>query len=54
METIMHQPFLLSRRPITFYGDIDFIPTEEYPDEDAREAIDDARFVVDAASRLIK
>jgi len=38
---------------LPFYGDIDFIPTEEYTNEDASEAIENARFVVDAAKKLI-
>lgn len=45
---------LRKERELAFYGDIDFIPTEEYTERDARQAIDDAGFVVDAASRLIK
>ena len=44
---------LRKERELAFYGDIDFIPTEEYTDEDASEAIEDARFVVDAAKKLI-
>lgn len=45
---------LRKERELAFYGDIDFIPTEEYTEGDARQAIADAGFVVDAASRLIK
>lgn len=44
---------LRKERELAFYGDIDFIPTEEYTDEDASEAIENARFVVDAAKKLI-
>ncbi len=44
---------LRKERELAFYGDIDFIPTEEYTDEDASEAIEDARFVVDTAKNLI-
>jgi len=36
-----------------FLKKIEFIPTEEYTDEDASEAIEDARFVVDTAKNLI-
>ena len=38
---------------LPFYGDIDFIPTEEYTDEDASEAIENAGFVVETAKNLI-
>jgi hypothetical protein len=44
---------LRREREFSFYGDIDFIPTEEYTREDALTAIDDARFVVKAATVLI-
>ncbi len=44
---------LRKERELAFYGDIDFIPTEEYTDEDASQAIEDARFVVNTAKRLI-
>jgi HEPN domain-containing protein len=39
---------------LAFYGDIDFIPTEEYTKDDAEEAIRDARFVVDTTRKLIQ
>ena len=45
---------LRKERELAFYGDIDFIPTEEYSDKDAREAISDTRLVVDTAKRLIQ
>ncbi len=35
-------------------GDIDFIPTEEYTEEDAKFAIDGAKFVMSLAERIIK
>lgn len=44
---------LRKERELAFYGDIDFIPTEEYTNEDAGNAMRDAGFVVDAAKRLI-
>jgi len=44
---------LRKERELAFYGDIDFIPTEEYTSEDASEAIKDAEFVVDKARKLI-
>lgn len=46
--------WLRKERELAFYGDIDFIPTEEYTDKDAREAIRDTRLVVDTAKRLIQ
>ena len=44
---------LRKERELAFYGDIDFIPTEEYTNKDARGAIDDAGFIVDTAKKLI-
>jgi hypothetical protein len=40
-------------RELSFYGDVDFIPTEEYVREDAEKAVADARFVMETASRVI-
>jgi HEPN domain-containing protein len=37
---------LRKEREFAFYGDEDFIPTEEYTRTDAAGALDDARFVV--------
>jgi HEPN domain-containing protein len=45
---------LRREREFAFYGDIDFIPTEEYTRQDAMQAIGDARFVLDKATFLIK
>jgi len=45
---------LRKERELAFYGDIDFIPTEEYTREDAKEAIKDTRMVTEAAKELIK
>ena len=45
---------LRREREFAFYGDIDFIPTEEYTRQDAMQAIGDARFVLDNATLLIK
>lgn len=44
---------LRKERELAFYGDIDFIPTEEYSAEDAEEAKGGAAFVLTAATRLI-
>jgi HEPN domain-containing protein len=43
-----------AEREISFYGDIDFILTEEYSRGDALKAIDDAKFVVQMAEQVIK
>lgn len=45
--------WLRKEREFSFYGDIDFIPTEEYRREDAERALQDASFVVQMASRVI-
>ena len=46
--------WLRKEREFSFYGDIDFIPTERYDLDDAERAIADAVFVVDAASNVIR
>ncbi len=38
---------LRKEREFSFYGDEDFIPTEEYTRDEAAAALDDARFVVE-------
>ncbi len=43
---------LRRERELAFYGDIDFIPTEEYTEEDARRAIEDAKWVVELAKKV--
>ncbi len=45
---------LRKERELAFYGDIDFIPTEEYTRQDAQRASAEARFVAEIAARLIK
>jgi HEPN domain-containing protein len=45
--------WLRKEREFSFYGDIDFIPTEEYSRADALRAIEDARRVVSAAGSVI-
>ncbi len=45
--------WLRKEREFSFYGDIDFIPTEQYERNDALRAIDDARFVCAAAAQVI-
>ena len=44
---------LRKEREFSFYGDIDFIPTEQYSREDAQRAIDEAQTTVEAAARTI-
>ncbi|MBA5867377.1 MAG: HEPN domain-containing protein [Nitrospira sp. CR1.3] len=44
---------LRKERELAVYGDLDFIPTEEYSLEDARKAQQDAQRVVQAARRVI-
>ncbi|MEW6687081.1 MAG: HEPN domain-containing protein [Candidatus Edwardsbacteria bacterium] len=44
---------LRKEREFAFYGDIDFIPTEEYSSKDARKAIRDAEFVLKIAKLVI-
>lgn len=45
--------WLWKEREMAFYGDIDFIPTEEYTEEDSRRAMEDAKDVVELATEAI-
>ncbi|HHX28972.1 MAG TPA: HEPN domain-containing protein [Firmicutes bacterium] len=45
--------WLRKEREFAFYGEIDFVPTLEYSEEDATRAMADAKIVVDAASLSI-
>ncbi len=45
--------WLRKEREFSFYGDIDFIPTEQYSRQDGQRAIADAQRVVSAAASLI-
>ena len=45
---------LRKERELAFYGDLDFIPTEEYSLENARAAQQDAARIVQAARRVIE
>lgn len=38
---------------LAFYGDVDFIPTEQYTSDDAQRAYDEAAWVVTLATRVI-
>ncbi len=42
---------LRKERELAFYGDVDFIPTEEYTESDARLALDDAKWIVELAKK---
>ena len=44
---------LRCEREFSFYGDIDFIPTDEYDAEDADTAIDQARLAAACLGRLL-
>lgn len=45
--------WLRKEREFAFYGDIDFIPTEQYTPDDARRAYQDALFVLGQARLAI-
>jgi len=45
---------LRKERELAFYGDIDFIPTEEYSEDDAEKTIADTKFIVKTARNLIQ
>jgi hypothetical protein len=46
--------WLRKEREFSFYGDIDFIPTERYGSGDAQRAIDAARLAVRLASAVVR
>mgnify|MGYP000283037864 CR=1 FL=1 len=45
--------WLRKEREFAFYGDVDFIPTLEYTQEDARRAREDAQRVVSVCRQLL-
>ncbi len=45
--------WLRKEREFSFYGDIDFIPTEEYKKKDGSRAISDAKSVVNVCKKLL-
>ena len=45
--------WLRKEREFSFYGDIDFIPTEEYGSADALRAMQDAEYVCAATAKVI-
>jgi len=44
---------LRRERELAFYGDLDFIPTEQYTAADAQRAYDEAAWVATLAARAI-
>jgi hypothetical protein len=44
---------LRKERELSFYGEVDFIPSEQHTREQAVQAIADARFVAELARKLI-
>jgi HEPN domain-containing protein len=46
--------WLRKEREFSFYGDVDFIPTEQYSAQDADRAIVDANYAFEAAKQLIE
>lgn len=44
---------LRKEREFSLYGDIDFIPTDEYDDGDAAQALGQARLAADCLGRLL-
>ena len=45
--------WLRKERESSLYGDIDFIPTEEYGPDAGQRAFDDATFVLQVATRIV-
>lgn len=45
--------WLRRERELAFYGDIDFIPSEEYTEEDALRAFNGAKKVVEVAKKVV-
>lgn len=45
--------WLRKERELSFYGDIDFIPTEEYNSKDSLQACRDAQWIVELAKKAI-
>lgn len=44
---------LRKERELAFYGDVDFIPTMAYSADDARQALEEARYVVAAVRQAM-
>lgn len=43
---------LRKERELAFYGDVDFVPTEQYTAEDARQALEEAKWIVELAKKV--
>ena len=52
-ELMRISAWLRKEREFSFYGDIDFIPTENYTEGDGAKATADAEFVVAVVSRIV-
>lgn len=46
--------WLRKEREFAFYGDIDFIPTEQYGADDGRRALEDALYVLEQAQKVVR
>jgi HEPN domain-containing protein len=53
-ELVRISQWLRKERELAFYGDVDFILTEQYSEEDGDRAITDAVYALEAARRLIE
>jgi hypothetical protein len=49
-----HLTSLCKEREFSIYGDVDFIPSEQYSKDDARRAMDGAKFVTQMAELTIQ
>jgi len=54
MSLIAISQRLRKERELSFYGDIDFLPMDNYTETQALEAIADAQQVLDVADRVIR
>jgi HEPN domain-containing protein len=45
--------WLRKERELSFYGEIDFLPSEEYKESDAERAIEGAKFSVDLLEKFL-
>jgi HEPN domain-containing protein len=46
--------WLRKEQEFAFYGDVDFVPTEQYSLDDADRAIEDAEYVATVAAKVIQ
>ncbi len=44
---------LRKERELAFYGDVDFVPTEQYTAEDGRQALEEAKWIVELAKKVL-